>query len=74
MITPPNKEQMLFSQMQVAEGLIHYYYENMDGTIFEGDGDLYNMAGELAVLVSRMLVEMHTQMVKSCQERKSVCY
>ena len=60
--------------MQVAEGLIHYYYENTDGTIFEDDGDLYNMGGELAVLVSRMLVEMHAQMVKSCQERKSVCY
>lgn len=74
LVIPPNKEQILFAQLQVAEGLLAYAYENTEGTIYEEDAETYTLLAEALVTVTRTLVSMHAQMVKSCQERKSVCY
>lgn len=68
----PNREQILYSQLAIAQGIIEYIEENIDDTIFKKNN---------LDIIAQVLLEgfdmMREEMLKSfneTEERKSVCY
>lgn len=68
----PNKEQMLYSQLAIAQGIIESIQDNIDDTIFKKNN---------LDIIAQVLIEgfdmMREEMLKSfieSQEKKSVCY
>lgn len=72
-IKPPNKEQMLFSQLQVAEGITQYVFDNLEGTIYEDDDDAEEHLFDAMSSLSKAVIQLHYLMSQSCA-RKSACY
>jgi cobalamin-dependent methionine synthase I len=68
----PNKEQILFSQLAIAQGIIEYIEENIDDTIFKK-----NHLDIIAQVLLEGFEMMREEMLKSfneSEEIKNVCY
>lgn len=68
----PEKEQILYAQLAIAEGIISYIEDNIDGTIFKKNH---------VDIIAQVLLEgcdmMREEMVKSFKESeeiKNVCH
>ena len=68
----PNKEQMLYAQLDIAVSLLSYIKDNLDDSIFD-DMILSSFLHDAKQLVNASSERMHSLILKT-QEPKSVCY
>lgn len=68
----PNKEQMLYSQLAIAQGIIESILDNIDDTIFKKNN--LDIIAQVLIEGFDMMREEMLKSFKESQERKSVCY
>ena len=68
----PNKEQMLYAQLAIAQGIIESIEDNIDDTIFKKNH--LDIIAQVLIEGFEMLREEMVKSFKETEENKSVCY
>lgn len=69
----PNKEQLMYAMLGIAESQINYIFDNLDDTIFDDEG-LNDILSALQIGFVAARDGMNTLFERIQDERKRRCY